>query len=297
MSSNPACMTVAVASGKGGTGKTTVAVNLAWVAAKEGFQAAIVDADADAPNVELFLRPEWQYAEEVGALVPCVDSQLCDLCGACARVCRYHAIAVLGPTVLVFPELCHGCGGCAVACSAGAIVEYRRRVGEVRKGEVQIEGARRIDVIAGSLDIGEVKAPLVIRGARAMAETRVSAQLAVIDCPPGAACSVVAAAEGTDHLLLVTEPTPFGLHDLELAVRLGRGLGLEPGVVLNRAGAGRTDVEGWCRSQALPLVASIPFDPEVAAAYARGGIVAGVSAAWRKAMEAILTYVMATVVS
>ncbi|MDO8848997.1 MAG: ATP-binding protein [Coriobacteriia bacterium] len=270
----PAHLTVAIASGKGGTGKTLVATNLSVVAARAGSPVALVDCDADAPNDALFLAPEAPQVAPAEVPLPVVDQEACVLCGACRESCAYGAIRILGGKVLVFPELCHGCGACVRVCTPHAITEERRRVGEVEWGaaERSLVAPAGLDVVTGRLDVGEVKTPTLVRAARGRAKI-LNRAVTVLDAPPGVACAAVAAVRDADVLVLVTEPTPFGLHDLELAVELGRDMEVPMGVVINRDGVGGTDIAAYCERESLPLLARIPFDRAVAAIYADGGLV------------------------
>lgn len=267
-------LTVAVASGKGGTGKTLVATNLSLAAARAGTPTVLVDCDADAPNDALFLAPQEPRVREVTVPLPVVDAASCTLCGACRRACAYGAIRILGGAVMVFPELCHNCGACVKVCRPGALQEEPVRVGEVESGGVAAEVAAPagLAVVTGRLDIGEVKTPTVIRAARKHAEV-LHKTLTVLDAPPGVACAAVAAIRDADVLVLVTEPTPFGLHDLELAVDLGREMGIPLGVVVNRDAVGPSEVDAYCEREGIPILARIPFDRRVAEVYASGGLV------------------------
>ena len=264
---------VAVASGKGGTGKTLVATSLALVAARSGSSVALVDCDADAPNAALFLRPRHVLSEPVTVRLPSVDADACVLCGTCRKACAFGAIRILGERVMVFSELCHSCGACRAVCKKGAIREVAERIGVIERGALGdgISAPGTVDVITGTLDIGNVKAPAVIRAARAKGE-KLYRDVTIFDAPPGVACPSVAAIRGADALVLVTEPTRFGLHDLELAVELGRSLDVPMGVVINRDGSGDTDVAAYCAAEGLPVLARIPFRREIAEIYADGGI-------------------------
>lgn len=255
-------MIVAIASGKGGTGKTTVAVNLASVI-KDGVQLA--DCDVEEPNAHLFLAAATIDKRPVTLPVPEVDATRCDGCGACARFCAYHAIVSFGVEALVFADLCHGCGGCALVCPREAIRERARRI-----GEVETSRAGSLTLIQGRLDVGVAMAPPLIRAVKARLDP---SRPAILDAPPGTACPMVTTLRGVDRVILVTEPTPFGLHDLSLAVATVRSLGLEAGVVINRAGCGDDRVHTYCAAERLPLLAEIPDDRRVAEVYARGGLV------------------------
>ena len=252
-------MILAIASGKGGTGKTTLAANLArsW-----GGPVQLVDCDVEEPNVNLFLRGKLRQAAEVGIPVPVIDPALCDLCGQCGRFCQYHAIAAVKPTPIIFPELCHGCGGCVLVCPRKAISEKQRRIGVVETIE-----SGDITLVQGKLDVGVSLVPPLIRAVK----TRIDSGLpTIIDAPPGTSCPVVAALRGADYVLLVTEPTPFGLHDLTLAVDLVREIGLPFGVVVNRIGSGDGRVYQYCRQQGIQVMLEIPDDRRIAEAYSRG---------------------------
>jgi MinD superfamily P-loop ATPase len=252
-------MILAVASGKGGTGKTTVAVALALSAPGP---VRLLDCDVEEPNAHLFLKPEIREREPVCIPVPSVDEPRCNACGECGRVCQYHAIVPLPHHRLVFPELCHGCGGCAKVCPTGAITEVDRVIGVVESGS-----AGHVGFAQGRLEIGHPMSPPLIRAVRRRAGTE---GLTVIDCPPGTSCPVVAAVRGSDYVLLVTEPTPFGLHDLKLAVETVRKLGLPFGVIVNRADSGDPRVFEYCGAEGIPVLLRLQEDRRVAEAYSRG---------------------------
>lgn len=253
---------IAVASGKGGTGKTTIATNLAVTWAETGARTAYVDCDVEEPNGHIFLRPTIRTTREVTTPVPEVDETRCTLCGACGKACRYSAILALPNEVLTFPNLCHGCGGCTLACTEGAIREVPRVTGIVEEGT-----AGQVTFLHGKLDVGEAMAPPVIRAVLAAAPTDGTI---VIDAPPGTSCPVIESVKTADVVLLVTEPTPFGLNDLKLAVEMVRALGMPFGVAVNRAGTGDDAVFEYCAAERIPVLLALPNDRAIARAYSRG---------------------------
>lgn len=255
-------MILAVASGKGGTGKTTVSVNLSRVLG-DGVQ--LLDCDVEEPNAHLFLKGEARGAEVVGVPVPQVDESLCDGCGECSRFCNYHAIVCFGTKALAFPEMCHGCGGCARVCPRGAIREVNRRI-----GVVETSACDRITLVQGRLDVGVAVVPTLIRAVKARMRRDAPA---ILDAPPGTSCPVVATIRDSDFVLLVTEPTPFGLHDLTLAVDMARELGIPCGVVVNRVGSGDGRVHSFCAERGIAVLAEIRDDRRIAEAYSRGEII------------------------
>jgi MinD superfamily P-loop ATPase len=253
---------IAIASGKGGTGKTTVATNLAFAAARAGLRVAYVDCDAEEPNGHLFLKPQIEATRPVTCAIPAVAMDRCTLCGQCGEICQYSAIACVGEQVLVFPELCHSCGGCALVCPADAITETGRVTGRVETGR-----AGEIRFVQGILNVGEAKAAPVIRETRAAAP---EADVTLLDAPPGTSCPVIESVRGSDFVLLVTEPTPFGLNDLKLAVGMVRALRLPFAVVINRADVGDPQTSAYCRGARIAVLGEIPDDRRIAEAYSRG---------------------------
>ncbi len=256
-------MKVAVASGKGGTGKTTVSLNLARAMETD---VQLVDCDVEEPNCHLFLKGCPEGCEVVSVQVPQVDESLCDGCGECGKLCAYHAIVSFGTAPVVFPEMCHGCGGCAMVCPRKAITEVGRRIGVVETAR-----SGRIRLIQGRLDVGAAMAPPLIRAVKARADSRTHA---IYDAPPGTSCPVIATLKDSDFTLLVTEPTPFGLHDMRLAAEVVRELGIPFAVVLNRAGSGDRRVHDYCDAEGVPMFLEIPDDRRIAEAYSRGILIA-----------------------
>jgi MinD superfamily P-loop ATPase len=256
-------MIVSVASGKGGTGKTTVATNLAlFLADEKSENLQFLDCDVEEPNAQIFLKPKMEKQRSVSLPTPDVNPKKCTLCGECAKVCAYNAIVVLQKEVLTFPELCHGCGGCSLLCPEKAIGEKPREIGVLEEGRAGL-----IRFIQGRLNVGEPMATPLIRAIR---KTTNPNGVTIIDVPPGTSCPVIESIRPSDFCLLVTEPTPFGLHDLKLAVELLRQLEIKHGVLISRAGIGDDKVRDYCVKEGLPVLAQIPFDREMAVLYSRG---------------------------
>jgi MinD superfamily P-loop ATPase len=257
---------ISIASGKGGTGKTTVAVNLA-LALEGTMPIHFLDCDVEEPNAHLFLHPEIKHSETVNLPVPVVDESKCDGCGKCAEVCAFNAILAFKSQTIVLPELCHGCGGCTLLCPRGAITESPKEIGEVETGR-----AGKIKFSHGRLKIGSALAPPLVNAVRKTAHGRgPDSGLVIVDAPPGTSCPVVASIKGSNYCVLVTEPTPFGLNDLMLAVDLVRELDIPCGVVINRAGLGDDTVSSFCSGEGIPVLLEIPYDRKYAECYARGG--------------------------
>jgi len=252
---------ISVASGKGGTGKTLVATSLA-LSLKDKHEVQLLDCDVEEPNDHVLLRPVITGSEPVCIPVPRIDERKCSYCGKCAEVCAYHAIAVFPKNVLVFPNLCHGCGACSYLCPEKVISEEMREMGVVESGN-----ADSIEFAHGKLSVGEPMPTPVIRKVKEKANHD---GIVIIDVSPGTSCPVVESIRGSDFCLLVTEPTPFGLNDLALAVETVRELGIPCGIVLNRAGIGNSGVEEYCRKESMPVLLTIPLDTNIARNYSRG---------------------------
>lgn len=264
---------IAVASGKGGTGKTTVAVSLTLALADRG-PVQLVNCDVEEPNAHLFLLPRIGQREPVELPIPEVNAERCTGCGACAQACRFGALAVIGKKVLVHPELCHGCGLCAMVCPTQAIAEVPRAIGWIERGE-----GKGVSFLQGVLNVGEPMATPIIRRLKQWIDPAVPA---VLDTPPGTACPVIETLKGADFALLVTEPTPFGLHDLRLTVEVTRVLGMPAGVVISKDGIGTDAVECYCQEEGLPVLLRIPMDRGIAESYARGVPLVDAFPEWRE---------------
>jgi MinD superfamily P-loop ATPase len=255
-------MKIAIASGKGGTGKTTIATNLAVSLARAGRVVQYLDCDVEEPNGHIFLKPRIDCVEEVTVGVPEVDEATCTGCGRCGQLCQYSAIVCIQKHVLTFEQLCHSCGGCMAVCPESAIAEKPWRIGVAEYGD-----ANGVAFGHGKLDIGAIQTPALIRHVKHHAKDDA---IAILDAPPGTSCPVIEAVKGVDFVLLVTEPTPFGLNDLELAVGMVRTLGMPFAVIINRCDMGDSGVAQYCRREEIDVAMEIPNQRRIAEAYSRG---------------------------
>jgi MinD superfamily P-loop ATPase len=269
-------MIISVASGKGGTGKTTVATNLA-VSIGSGVQ--LLDCDVEEPNAHLFLKPKIERTETVFTMVPEIDKDKCTLCRKCSDICRFKVIAIAGQTILTFPELCHSCGGCMLVCPEEAVTETGRELGVIEEGFFN-----SIDFAHGRLRIGEAMSPPLIKKVRSLAKPD---KINIIDAPPGTSCPVIAAMKDTDFVLMVTEPTPFGLHDLKLAVEAVKLLHIPCGLVINRSDIGNDAVRQYAQAENIPILMEIPFDRRIAETYSRGLLMVEAMPEWKNKFLAL----------
>jgi MinD superfamily P-loop ATPase len=273
---------VAIASGKGGTGKTMVATNLAKVVCESGRKVQYLDCDVEEPNGHIFLRPKIAVSRQVTIDVPLVDSEKCTACGKCGQICRYGAIICIKEHVLTFEQLCHSCGGCFRICPDDAIMPKPLEIGMIECGR-----ADGIDFVSGKLNIGHVRTTALIKEVKKHIR---SENLTIIDVPPGTSCPVVEAVKDADFVLLVTEPTPFGLHDLKLAVELVRQLNLHFAVAINRDGIGNQDVEKYCQAQKIDIAFRLPDDRCIAEAYSSGQMIVDVLDNYRQQFLNVYDY-------
>jgi len=254
-------MIISVASGKGGTGKTTVALNLALTLQN----VQLMDCDVEEPNLHLFLSSRKRRTIPVTIPIPKVDEEQCNHCGKYAEICQFNAIAVIKDQVLVFPEICHGCGGCSLLCPVQAIQESPREIGCIQEGK-----DNGLSFVQGILNVGEPMPAPVIRKEKEFIDRN---RTVILDCSPGTSCPVIGGIRGSDFCLLVTENSPFGLNDLELAVEMVKALGIPMGVFINRADLGDERVKEYCQKEGIPLLGELPHDRRIAEVYSRGGIV------------------------
>lgn len=273
-------MKIAVASGKGGTGKTMVATSLALTLSDQA-PVQIIDCDVEAPNAHLFLKPHFEDEVPAVLLVPQVDPDLCTACGRCVEVCAFHALARIGEKILAFPQLCHGCGSCNRQCPEGAITEKARTIGRLRSGKA----APGIDFFSGELTISEPMPTPVIRQLKRFAAS--DSPIRILDSPPGASCAVVATLAETDFVILVTEPTPFGWHDLAQMMGILEQTGLPGGVIINRDGIGNAEIESRIADSPYPILEKIPYRDEIASGLARGKSLVEIDPKYRKVFQRI----------
>ena len=264
-------MIISIASGKGGTGKTTIATNLAVAL---GTDVNLLDCDVEEPNDHIFIQPTITHTETVSLKVPHVDMNKCSLCGKCQEICQFQAIAVVGTTVLTFPELCHSCGGCMEVCPENAITEIDREMGIFEAGT-----RNGVAFAYGRLFVGQVMAVPAIERVRAAVQPD---KVNIIDAPPGTSCPVISSVKDTDFLILVTEPTPFGLNDLKLAVGMVKILAIPHGIVINRSDLGDDKVKEYAKEENIPILMEIPFDRQIAETYSKGKLLVEELPEWKE---------------
>lgn len=256
-------MIIAILSGKGGTGKTTVSTNLAYVLSKNGYSVKLIDLDAEEPNAHLFFDINFKRQINVDVEIPKVDSTKCTFCGDCAKACQFSAIVVSRQSILIFDHLCHACGACLIACQFGALKEIPRNIGKISLGIA----SKNLDFVKSQMNIKEPSPVKIIRQAKKLIEQD---KINILDCPPGVSCPTVEAIQMADFCVLVSEPTPFGLHDLKLTVELIRQFNLKAGVVINRYDGKFLELESFLEENSLPVLLKIPYDRKIAEIYSSG---------------------------
>ena len=269
-------MIVSIASGKGGTGKTTVAVNLA-VSLKD---VQLLDCDVEEPNAHLLLKPRIDKVKPVYVTIPKIKEEYCNHCGKCAEFCEYNALFVSPEKVLVFPELCHSCGGCLIVCPTGAISEETRKIGSIKMGV-----SSDAEVVYGELDVGEPMPVPVIQEVKKQVKKD---KTVIVDSPPGTSCSVIESIYKSNYCLLVTEPTPFGLYDLRIMVEILSKIKIPFGVVVNRAGLGDREIYRYCKDRGIPILLEIPFQRRIAELYSRGIPFVSEMPKWKQEFQMLL---------
>ena len=278
-------MRIAVASGKGGTGKSTVSTNLAYFLSKIYKDVALLDCDVEEPNCHIFMKPNFNYSQSVYVPIPKINTKKCIACGRCAEVCQYNALAFVKGKVLAFEELCHGCGSCKLSCPVGAISEDGREVGVVEAGFAQ-----GFNFIHGKSRIGEAMSPPLIKAVKKYGDEQ-NFKLQILDCPPGTSCPVINAVSGVDFVIMVTEPTPFGLYDLKLAVDVIRKIGLPFGIVINRSSENDSLIEDWAKEENIKILTKIPDDRKIAECYSKGELVLRAMPEFKQYFEPLINIV------
>lgn len=259
-------MKIAVASGKGGTGKSTVSINVAHILSQKLANIALLDCDVEEPNCHLFLKPHFQHREAVSIHAPEFDYQRCQLCRQCIQTCEFNALAMAGNEILLFEELCHGCNACKINCPHGAINSKKREIGELEAAD-----SPALSFIHGRSRVGSAMSPALIRRVKQYADEK-DFSIQIIDSPPGTSCPFINTVYGADYVILVAEPTPFGLHDLTLATKVVHQMKLPFGIVINKSNEHDTLIETWATENKIDIISKIPEDMRIAQAYSRGEI-------------------------
>lgn len=280
-------MKIAIASGKGGTGKTTLSTNLTAFFA-ESERVVLTDLDVEEPNSGLFIKGELVQEEIKYKMIPKWEENTCTLCGECQKICNFHAVIQLGPQILVFPELCHSCYACSELCPEASLPMIKQRMGTLNQ---YTNG--NISFIESRLDIGQEQAvPLIAQTNNYIDKAFKQDIIKIFDAPPGTSCPVIEATKDVDFVILVTEPTPFGLHDLKLAVETMKELQKDFGVVINRSGIGNNDVVDYCENNNISILAKIPNSRKVAELYSKGELIYSEIPEFKEELQNIMTYIL-----
>ena len=281
-------MKIAVASGKGGTGKTLISTNLAHVASKAN-KVTLYDLDVEEPNVELFFESKEEHIRPVERMIPIVNEEVCDHCGICSQVCEFHAIITLANQVMVFPELCHSCYGCLEMCPLEAIDEGKKEIGRIKQATLNDS----LEFVSGTLKVGESATTALIRETKNIKSEET--EIRFFDAPPGTSCPLIETVKDMDYVLLVGEPTPFGVHDLNLVVQALQELGKAFGVVANKVIEEPDLLSAYCEQNGIEVIGRIPLNPQIARAYAQGKLVSeaveGTEELFNEILQAILSKV------
>lgn len=255
---------IAVASGKGGTGKTTIAAHTAHYLAKKHQNIEYIDCDVEEPNGHFFLKPKWNQESPVFSDNPEINKEICTGCGKCAEICQFNAIICLNKNAMAFSELCHSCGGCSLVCPVQAITYKKNQIGTIHCGK-----SGNIDFYQGLLQIGKAMSPPLIRELKKKSK---NISYSIFDCPPGASCPAVESIRDSDYVILVTEPTPFGLNDLKISIDMVRELKVPFGIFINRFDLGNNETEEYCQKENIPIIGRIPNDRKIAYLYSKGSL-------------------------
>jgi MinD superfamily P-loop ATPase len=275
---------VAIASGKGGTGKTFLATNIYYTLVKNHYDAVLIDCDAEVPNAVAFFNARKTDVSNVYKMVPVINPEMCNFCGKCHEFCNYNAVFILpqAKIINVLEDLCHGCGACSYACEYGAISEKSVSLGKINKFLLD----EQHKIIEAKMNVGVLSPVPLIKAA--LKETGDSYDIAVLDSPPGTSCPFVSTVSTADYVVLVTEPTPFGLNDLKHSIEVLKKIGKSFGVIINREGIGNNCTEQYLIENEIPLLLKIPFSREIADQYSSGKIVAEKDASLQGQLEEVL---------
>lgn len=277
---------ITIASGKGGTGKTTISTNLTSYLASKAQEVVLCDLDVEEPNSALFIKSSLKNEQICNKMVPKWESEECILCGECAKVCNFNAIVALPSEILVFPELCHSCYACSELCPTNSLPMNPQKIGEIKEYQAQ-----NFSFIEGRLDLGQEMAVPMISQTIEYVEKNFKDCIKIFDAPPGTSCPVIEASRESDFAILITEATPFGLNDLKLAVETMRVLKQKFGVIINRYGIGDDSVEIYCKNEDIPIITKIKNDKEVAKLYSKGELIYPKIEHFKSSLDEIISFI------